>query len=98
MDKHKWKDKAICHDYDIDFFFSKYEEGSLEFRKTIDQFCTNCPVMKKCFAVGVSGKEWGVWGGVYLEEGEPSREFGSHKTKEDWATHWKLLTLDNEKK
>ena len=93
MDKHTWKDDAICKDYDFNFFFDKYEEGSLDFRKTIDQFCINCPVVKQCFAVGVSGKEWGVWGGIYLEQGEISREFNNHKTKSMWANIWQTLTM-----
>ena len=46
--------------------------------------------------MGISGKEWGIWGGIYLEDGEPSKEFGTHKSKEDWATQWKLLTMESE--
>jgi hypothetical protein len=38
-----------------------------------------------CFAAGVSGKETGVWGGVYFEQGDISREFNRHKVKEGWA-------------
>jgi hypothetical protein len=47
-------------------FFDKYEdhEGS---RRDVDALCKQCPVKKICFANGISGKEWGVWGGVYLE-------------------------------
>jgi hypothetical protein len=53
-----------------------------------------CPLARKCFANGVSGKEWGVWGGVYLEDGKVSREFNNHKTKADWADTWQVLTMD----
>lgn len=95
MNKHFWKKDGICHDYDTNFFFDKYEDGSVEFRKTIDQFCMNCPVIKKCFAVGVSGKEWGVWGGIHLEDGNISREFNSHKDKLAWSDVWKALTLES---
>jgi len=94
MKKHDWKDKGLCLDYDTDLFFEKYEEGTVEFRKNLDQFCLNCPVVKKCFAVGVSGKEYGLWGGIYLEQGEPSKEFNIHKNKEDWSLHWKSLTME----
>lgn len=94
MKNQKWKTKGLCLDYDTNFFFDAYEENSIEFKKNIDQFCLKCPVSKTCFAVGVSGKEYGVWGGIYLESGEPSKEFNSHKTKEDWANHWKILTMD----
>jgi hypothetical protein len=53
-----------------------------------------CPLARKCFANGVSGKEWGVWAGVYLEDGKISREFNNHKTKADWADTWQILTTD----
>lgn len=94
MKNQKWKNDGLCIDYDISMFFEKYEEGSIEYKNNLDQFCLNCPVVKMCFAVGVSGKEYGLWGGVYLEDGEPSREFNSHKTKENWVKHWKTLTMD----
>lgn len=34
--------------------------------------CRSCPLMAACYAAGVQGKEWGVWGGVLLERGRPS--------------------------
>ena len=95
MKSHKWKDRALCLGQETNSFFEKYEEGSIEYKANMDQLCLNCPVLKTCFAVGVSGKEYGLWGGIYLEEGEPSKEFNSHKTKESWATHWQALTLEN---
>ena len=73
-----------------DFFFSsepaeKYQAKNL---------CFSCPVRKECFSVGISGKEWGVWGGVYLENGEISKEFSSHKSKNDWGLTWQSLTME----
>jgi hypothetical protein len=50
-----------------------------------------------CFAVGVSQKEWGVWGGVYLENGDLSKEFSKHKTSNDWAKTWQYLTMKDDK-
>lgn len=93
MNKHEWKDDASCLDYDTNLFFEKYEEDEL-LRPAVDLLCSKCPVRKKCFAVGISGKEWGVWGGVYLEGGEPSKEFSTHKTKGDWAKTWQSLTME----
>lgn len=81
-------------DYDTNLFFDKYEED-YSLRPAIDLLCTGCPVSKTCFAVGVSSKEYGVWGGIYLDAGTPSKEFNSHKTTENWATIWKTLTMDN---
>jgi len=93
MNKHDWKDNASCLGMDTNKMFEGYEE-SVESRKEIDAMCAECPVRKQCFAVGVSQKEWGVWGGVYLENGKISREFNSHKSKKDWAATWQTLTID----
>lgn len=93
MKKHQWKDDASCLDYDTDIFFDKYEEDE-KLRPAIDAMCNACPVQNNCFAVGVSGKEWGVWGGIYLENGDISREFSKHKTKKDWGTTWQSLTTE----
>lgn len=93
MHKDKWKDEASCYNYDTNIFFDKYEnEESLRF--AVDKMCLDCPVAKKCFAVGISTKEWGVWGGIYLESGQISKEFNNHKTKQDWLNVWQSLTMD----
>lgn len=94
MNRHEWKDEAACLGYDTNLFFDKYEEDE-QLRPAIDKVCMDCPVMKQCFAVGVSQKEWGVWGGIYLEGGKISREFNKHKSKEMWSALWQRLTLNN---
>ena len=93
MKQHLWKDEALCLGMDNNAFFDKYEdhEGS---RRDVDALCKKCPVKKVCFANGISGKEWGVWGGVYLEGGEISREFNKHKSKKDWSNIWQALTME----
>jgi hypothetical protein len=93
MQSHEWKKKALCKDYDWNLFFDKYEED-LNLRPAIDNLCSQCPVARQCFAVGISQKEWGVWGGVYLEGGKISREFNRHRDKAQWAETWKYLTMD----
>jgi hypothetical protein len=93
MNKFKWKDNAACLDYDTNLFFEKYEDDEL-LRPAIDQLCSSCSVRKECFSNGVSGKEWGIWGGVYLENGELSKEFSSHKNKNDWGKTWQSLTME----
>jgi hypothetical protein len=90
-----WKNDAACQDFDPELFFDKYEED-LVLRPAIDDFCSTCPVARQCFAVGVTGKEYGVWGGVYLEKGKISKEFNSHKDKKAWAETWQYLTIDKE--
>jgi len=94
MNSHEWKNDAACLGYDTNLFFDKYEEEEL-LRPAIEKVCAGCPVMRQCFAVGVSQKEWGVWGGVYLENGKISREFNRHRTKEQWGEQWKSLTTDS---
>jgi hypothetical protein len=93
MKQHLWKDDAKCLDLDTNLFFEKYEDNP-ELRPNVDSLCLMCPVVKQCFAVGISGKEWGVWGGIYIEHGDISREINKHKTKQDWANIWKTLTLE----
>ena len=92
MSRHRWKDDAPCLSLgDTELFFDKYEEDD-SLRKNIDTLCSQCVMRRTCFATGISGKEWGVWGGVYLENGDISREFNKHKTKQDWANIWTALT------
>jgi hypothetical protein len=93
MHKHEWKDLGSCVGYDTNLFFDKYEQEEA-LRPAIDKVCSGCPVARDCFAVGVSQKEWGVWGGIFLESGKISREFNSHRSKKDWGAKWKDLTID----
>lgn len=94
QDNKDWQKQALCEGYDVNLFFDKYEED-LNLRPAIDKICSTCPVARICFAVGVSNKEWGVWGGVYLENGKISKEFNNHRSSEDWADTWQYLTMDN---
>lgn len=94
MNKNLWKDDGACFEYDTNLFFDKYEEDE-PLRLAIDELCSGCPVNKHCFAVGVSQKEWGVWGGIYLENGVISKEFNNHKDKAKWGETWKYLTMES---
>jgi hypothetical protein len=93
LKQHLWKDESLCFGLDTNLYFDKYEDN-IEQRPITDDMCRICPVRKTCFANGISGKEWGVWGGVYLENGEISREFNKHKSKQDWAATWQSLTME----
>jgi len=90
-----WRDSARCLDMDTNLFFDSYEEDKV-LAATMDSLCKECPVRRHCFAVGVSNKEWGVWGGVYLRDGTIDKEFNSHKTKSDWFDVWQSLTMETE--
>ena len=93
MKQHLWKDDSLCFGLDTNLYFDKYEDN-IEQRFIVDDMCKICPVRKICFANGISGKEWGVWGGVYLEGGEISKEFNKHRSKQDWAATWQSLTME----
>lgn len=93
MQDNSWKSKALCLGEDTNDFFDTYEED-IDSRSLIDNICMECPVRNICFASGVSGKETGVWGGIYLDQGEISREFNRHKTKQDWGRTWQALTTE----
>lgn len=95
MDISSWENDASCKDFDTNLFFDKYEED-LSIRPAIDKLCADCPVVRQCFATGVSSKAYGVHGGVYLEKGKVSREFNKHRNKQDWAQKWLNLTTDSE--
>lgn len=95
MQNQSWKDQGSCLNYDVNLFFDTYEDNET-LRPAIDKLCSECPIAKTCFAVAISNKETGVWGGVYLENGRVSREFNRHKSKKDWANTWQFLTMDRE--
>lgn len=95
MSKQEWKLDGSCLNYDTTLFFEQYEDVP-EIRPAIDKLCKSCPIAKTCFAYAISNKEWGVWGGIYLEGGKLSREFNRHKTKKDWGKTWQYLTMDRE--
>jgi hypothetical protein len=88
-----WRDEAKCLDMDTNLFFDRYEDDR-SFSASVDRLCRSCPVNNQCFAVGVSNKEWGVWGGVYLRDGTIDKEFNAHKTKQDWFETWQSLTME----
>lgn len=93
MKQHLWKEDAACLGLENNLFFDKYEDD-IKIRPIVDSICISCPVKKICFANGISGKEWGIWGGVYLENGEISKEFTKHKNKKEWSLVWQSLTME----
>lgn len=66
-----------------DVLYDSYESDPIIATQT-DQMCLGCPVIRECLGAGLSRKEWGVWGGLYLENGKPNRARNSHKTDDVW--------------
>jgi hypothetical protein len=81
---------AACEGLDPNTFFETYEEsaeGDGSFARGIDhQYCFKCPILQQCLEDGIKTRSWGVWGGVYLEDGKVSKKYNAHKTSEDWQT------------
>lgn len=81
-----WQDLASCKGLDkidINLFYDVYENDDVMARQ-LDQMCLNCPVLKACYTAGRQNKEEGVWGGVYLSNGNPDRVKNKHKTDAVW--------------
>lgn len=90
---YKFDENRSCLGMDTNLFFEKYEENILV-REGIDLLCSRCPSQRKCLAYGVSNQEWGVWGGIYLEQGKISKEFNNHKNNDTWFQVWSGATMD----
>lgn len=82
-DNLKWYQLAACAGADINLFYDNYESDRY-IAEQIDEMCLHCPVVKQCYNEGVSNKERGVWGGVYLDLGRVDKENNIHKTPDVW--------------
>lgn len=92
-DEVTWEDFASCAGVPpelADMFFDIYEEDA-EMAKQADEICFSCPVIKNCYITGVKENRTGVWGGVYLTEGEIDVKMNRHKTDEVWD-EWRRTT------
>ena len=95
MGRSDWSLEAKCLNLDTDLFFDKYENDE-GIRKAVDSLCKMCPVQRECMANAVSRQEYGVWGGVYFENGKISKEFNSHKKHDDWFSVWLSASMEKE--
>lgn len=93
-DNLKWYQLAACKNMHVNYFYDTYETDS-ESARQIDQMCIHCPVVKFCYEEGVSNKEKGVWGGVYLNLGRVDSDYNKHKTQEDWDKLRKIHGKDS---
>jgi hypothetical protein len=76
-----WQDLAACEGYPTNFFFEDYERDT-RLATQVDELCLSCPVARECFRLGVDNKSTGVFGGFYLNNGEPVKTRNAHKTPE----------------
>jgi hypothetical protein len=53
-------------------------------------------VVIDCFNHGTTNGEWGVWGGVYLVDGEINATRNAHKTPEIWKELLAAVGTDDE--
>jgi hypothetical protein len=87
----KWAEKSNCAGLPTELFFESYEEDSA-IAKQVDSLCMTCSIQRECLSIGVGRREWGVWGGIFLRDGDVSGEANQHKTDGDWSALWLRLT------
>ena len=80
----EWYHLNICRGMDTNYFYDDYEADP-EFAKVMDDICLSCPVRAMCLREGVENQEYGLWGGVYLNNGKTDTARNAHKTDEIWA-------------
>jgi hypothetical protein len=82
-DDFRWDQLATCKDWDTNDFFDNYENDKV-IAHNVDQMCLSCPVADQCFEFGKQTKSYGVFGGVYLENGRTSKNYNTHKSADYW--------------
>jgi len=87
----RWAEGSNCVGAPTDLFFDFYESSAAAVT-AVERMCNTCPLQRECLSAGVSRNEWGVWGGIYLQDGEISDEFNAHNTPDDWNRLWMRLT------
>lgn len=77
----EWQQLASCAGARTNLFFDDYETDS-KTAQVVDQMCLTCPVTKECYEFGIERKETGVFGGFYLNNGQPDKKRNEHKNRE----------------
>lgn len=85
----KWYQFAACNNMETNWFYDSYETD-IYIAHQVDSVCINCPVAKTCLEEGISGREYGVWGGVYLNLGRVDKPTNSHKDENTWKVLGKI--------
>lgn len=79
----EWWHLSVCKGMDTNYFYDTYEADPV-FATVMDSICMSCPVRAMCLREGIENQEYGLWGGVYLNNGKTDEPRNSHKTKEVW--------------
>lgn len=79
-----WWQLSFCKGMDLNWFYEEYEADD-ELAKAMDEVCLSCPVLKDCLMNGTDKKDFGLRGGIFLNNGKPDKNANRHKTEEVWA-------------
>lgn len=89
--------KKRCKGADRGLFFETFEKGNKDFKiKVIKEYCEQCPVRMKCLQMGKATKSYGLWGGIYLENGRPTRNTLAKSYLEDKRDFQASLDLNKQ--
>lgn len=79
-----WHQLAFCKGMQLSWFYEDYEEDE-ELAKAMDDVCLSCPVLKDCLMNATDSKDFGLRGGIYLNNGKIDKNANKHKTDEVWS-------------
>ncbi len=82
-DELEWYHLSVCQGMRTNWFYDDYEADAL-FATVMDSICLSCPVRALCLREGVENQEYGLWGGVYLNNGKTDEARNAHKTEDIW--------------
>lgn len=82
-DELAWYHLAVCRGMKTNYFYEDYESDPL-FASIMDGICLSCPVRALCLKEGIENNEWGLWGGVFLNNGKSDKTRNAHKTDDIW--------------
>ncbi len=78
VDTVDWWQLSKCRNMDTDLFYDTAENNPVVYTNITKSLCYMCPVKMSCLKYGVENKEYGIWGGIYLNAGVPKK---LHKDK-----------------
>lgn len=79
----EWYHVSVCQGMRTNWFYDDYEADPM-FAQVMDSICLSCPVRQMCLREGVENQEYGLWGGVYLNNGKTDEARNAHKTEDIW--------------